>query len=112
MSHESINKEARIIGNSAAVAPIFEWEEKSKLSLLDTFETWQDSFCSYKSIGGPLHPSWAIVGYVRTLIDFAWTEEYVEGKRPNEIVKEYQKGYVLNGRLVRAAKVVVANDKQ
>ena len=42
----------------------------------------------------------------------AMGQEYVEGKRPNEIVKEYQKGYVLNGRLVRAAKVVVANDKQ
>ncbi len=42
----------------------------------------------------------------------AMGQEYVEGKRPNEIVKEYQKGYVLNGRLMRAAKVVVASDKQ
>lgn len=39
-------------------------------------------------------------------------QEYVEGKQPNEVVKEFQKGYVLNGRLVRAAKVVVASDKQ
>lgn len=39
-------------------------------------------------------------------------QEYVEGKQPNEIVKEFQKGYVLNGRLIRAAKVVVASDKQ
>lgn len=39
-------------------------------------------------------------------------QEYAEGKQPNEIVKEYQKGYVLNGRLLRAAKVVVASDKQ
>jgi len=39
-------------------------------------------------------------------------QEYVEGKQPNEIVKEFQKGYVLNGRLLRAAKVVVASDKQ
>ncbi len=42
----------------------------------------------------------------------AMGQEYVEGKRPNEVVKEYQKGYVLNGRLLRAAKVVVASDKQ
>lgn len=39
-------------------------------------------------------------------------QEYVEGKQPNEVTKEFQKGYVLNGRLLRAAKVVVASDKQ
>ena len=42
----------------------------------------------------------------------ALSQEYVEGKKPNEIIKEYQKGYVLNGRLIRAAKVVLASDKQ
>ncbi len=42
----------------------------------------------------------------------AMGQEYQEGKRPNEVLKEYQKGYVLNGRLLRAAKVVVASDKQ
>jgi molecular chaperone GrpE len=42
----------------------------------------------------------------------AMAQEYVEGKKPNEVVKEYQKGYSLNGRLLRAAKVVVASDKQ
>ena len=42
----------------------------------------------------------------------AMGQEYSEGKRPNEVLKEYQKGYVLNGRLLRAARVVVASDKQ
>ena len=42
----------------------------------------------------------------------AMAQEYVEGKKPNEVIKEFQKGYVLNGRLLRAAKVVVASDKQ
>jgi molecular chaperone GrpE len=42
----------------------------------------------------------------------AMGQEYAEGRRPNEVVKEFQKGYVLNGRLLRAAKVVVASDKQ
>lgn len=42
----------------------------------------------------------------------ALAQEYVEGKKPNEVVREYQRGYTLNGRLLRAAKVVVANDKQ
>lgn len=42
----------------------------------------------------------------------ALAQEYVEGKKPNEIVKEFQKGYTLNGRLVRAAKVVVSNNNQ
>lgn len=42
----------------------------------------------------------------------ALAQEYVEGVKPNEIIKEFQKGYTLNGRLLRAAKVVVANDKQ
>jgi molecular chaperone GrpE len=42
----------------------------------------------------------------------AMAQEYVEGKKPNEVIKEYQKGYTLNGRLIRASKVVVASDKQ
>jgi molecular chaperone GrpE len=33
-----------------------------------------------------------------------------EGKQDQEIITEYQRGYVLNGRLLRAAKVVVANN--
>lgn len=33
-----------------------------------------------------------------------------DGKKEDEIVQEYQKGYVLNGRLLRAAKVVVAKN--
>lgn len=32
------------------------------------------------------------------------------GKEDQEIITEYQKGYVLNGRLLRAAKVVVASN--
>lgn len=42
----------------------------------------------------------------------AVAQEYVEGAKPNQVTKEFQKGYSLNGRLLRAAKVVVANDKQ
>lgn len=42
----------------------------------------------------------------------AMSQEYVEGKKPNEVVKEFQKGYILNGRVIRPSKVVVASDKQ
>jgi molecular chaperone GrpE len=42
----------------------------------------------------------------------ALAQEYAEGAKPNQILKEFQKGYTLNGRLVRASKVVVASDKQ
>ncbi len=42
----------------------------------------------------------------------AMAQEYAEGKKPNEVIKEFQKGYTLNGRLIRPAKVVVASDKQ
>lgn len=42
----------------------------------------------------------------------AMAQEYAEGKKPNEVIKEFQKGFILNGRLLRPAKVVVANDKQ
>jgi molecular chaperone GrpE len=42
----------------------------------------------------------------------AMAQEYAEGAKPNQIIKEFQKGYTLNGRLVRASKVVVASDKQ
>lgn len=38
----------------------------------------------------------------------ALSQQEVEGKKENEIVQEFQKGYMLNGRLLRAAKVVVA----
>ncbi len=42
----------------------------------------------------------------------AMAQEYAEGVKPNFVIKEFQKGYTLNGRLLRAAKVVVASDKQ
>jgi molecular chaperone GrpE len=42
----------------------------------------------------------------------AMAQEYEEGAKPNQVIKEFQKGYTLNGRLIRAAKVVVSNDKQ
>lgn len=42
----------------------------------------------------------------------AMAQEYAEGKKPNEVIKELQKGFVLNGRVIRASKVVVASDKQ
>lgn len=42
----------------------------------------------------------------------ALAQEYAEGAKPNEVIKEFQKGYSLNGRLIRPAKVVVSSDKQ
>ncbi len=42
----------------------------------------------------------------------AMAQEYSEGKKPNEVIKEFQKGFSLNGRVIRASKVVVASDKQ
>ena len=42
----------------------------------------------------------------------AMAQEYAEGKKPNEVIKEFQKGYTLNGRVIRATKVVVSSDKQ
>ncbi len=34
----------------------------------------------------------------------------ISGKKEQEIITEYQKGYLLNGRLLRAAKVIIATD--
>lgn len=42
----------------------------------------------------------------------AMAQEYAEGKKPNEVIKEFQKGFSLNGRVIRASKVVVSSDKQ
>ena len=42
----------------------------------------------------------------------AVASEYAEGKKPHEVIKEFQKGYTLNGRVMRASKVVVSIDKQ
>lgn len=41
----------------------------------------------------------------------AMAQQPAEGKQDQEVIMEYQKGYVLNGRLLRASKVVVANNK-
>lgn len=38
----------------------------------------------------------------------AMSKQEKENKKENEIIAEYQKGYLLNGRLLRAAKVVIA----
>jgi molecular chaperone GrpE len=40
----------------------------------------------------------------------AMAQQPAEGKADQEIISEFQKGYVLNGRLVRAAKVVIAKN--
>lgn len=42
----------------------------------------------------------------------ALAQEYVEGKKPNEVIKEFQRGYKLNGRLIRPSKVIVSSNKQ
>ena len=40
----------------------------------------------------------------------AVNQELAEDKKDQEIIKEYQKGYILNGRLLRPAKVAVAKN--
>lgn len=40
----------------------------------------------------------------------ALAQQPAEGKKDGEVILEYQKGYLLNGRLLRAAKVVVAKN--
>lgn len=40
----------------------------------------------------------------------AMAQQPAEGKEDGEVIVEYQKGYVLNGRLLRASKVVIAKN--
>ncbi|MGB0453345.1 MAG: nucleotide exchange factor GrpE [Bacteriovoracaceae bacterium] len=40
----------------------------------------------------------------------AMSQQAAEGKADNEIIMEFEKGYILNGRLLRASKVVVAKN--
>lgn len=40
----------------------------------------------------------------------AMAQQPAEGVKENTIIMEYQRGYILNGRLLRAAKVVVAKN--
>ncbi|WP_164848512.1 nucleotide exchange factor GrpE [Halobacteriovorax sp. HLS] len=40
----------------------------------------------------------------------ALAQQPAEGVKDDEIISEYQKGYILNGRLLRAAKVVIAKN--
>lgn len=40
----------------------------------------------------------------------ALAQQPAEGKKDGEVILEYQKGYLLNGRLLRAAKVIVAKN--
>ena len=51
-----------------------------------------------KALGGSFDPNF----------HEALSQKIVKGKKAGEIVEEYQKGYVLNGRLLRASKVIVA----
>lgn len=41
----------------------------------------------------------------------AMAQQPAEGKEHQEVIMEYQRGYILNGRLLRAAKVIVANNE-
>ncbi|MCK5882162.1 MAG: nucleotide exchange factor GrpE [Bacteriovoracaceae bacterium] len=40
----------------------------------------------------------------------AMAQQPAEGKKDQEVIMEYQKGYMLNGRLLRASKVVIAKN--
>ncbi len=40
----------------------------------------------------------------------AMAQHQLDGKENEEIIQEYQKGYILNGRLLRAAKVIVVKN--
>ena len=40
----------------------------------------------------------------------AMAQQPAEGKEDQEVIQEYQKGYRLNGRLLRAAKVIIAKN--
>jgi molecular chaperone GrpE len=40
----------------------------------------------------------------------AMAQQPAEGKKDMEIIQEYEKGYILNGRLLRPSKVVVAKN--
>lgn len=40
----------------------------------------------------------------------AMAQQPTEGKKDNEVVQVYQDGYMLNGRLLRAAKVIIAKN--
>ena len=42
----------------------------------------------------------------------ALMQQEVEGKKDHEVITEYKKGYLLNGRLLRPAKVIVAKAKE
>lgn len=41
----------------------------------------------------------------------AMSQQKIEGKKHHEVIQEFQKGYILNGRLIRAAKVIIANNE-
>ena len=40
----------------------------------------------------------------------AMAQQPAEGKENDEIISEFQKGYILNGRLIRAAKVIITKN--
>ncbi len=62
----------------------------------------QNGIVVVESLGKPFDPNF----------HEAVAEQAAPGKEDQEVVVEYQKGYVLNGRLLRAAKVVVAKNNK
>ena len=61
----------------------------------------QNGLTPVESLGKPFDPNF----------HEAVAQAPAEGKEDQEVITEYQRGYLLNGRLLRASKVVVANNK-
>lgn len=60
----------------------------------------QNGLTQVEALGKPFDPNF----------HEAMAQQKAEGKPEHEVICEYQKGYVLNGRLLRASKVVVAKN--
>ena len=84
--------------NDEKVQNIVKGIEMVRGQFLDVLK--QNGLTPVESLGKPFDPNF----------HEAVAQAPAEGKKDQEIITEYQKGYVLNGRLLRAAKVVVANN--
>lgn len=84
--------------NDDKVQNIVKGIDMIRTQLLDTLK--QNGLTQVESLGKTFDPNF----------HEAVAQAPAPGKEDQEIITEYQRGYILNGRLLRASKVVVANN--
>lgn len=96
---------------TAAMGPLESIQDEKMKNLLVGIEMIRKQFLDALAQSG-LVPIEALGKIFDPNLHEALSQMVAEGKKEGEVVMEYQKGYLLNGRLLRPSKVVVAKNEE